>query len=239
MIGYVANILPFSSVDGPGNRTVVFLQGCNLDCAYCHNPETIEMASEKNVPEGACEMSVEEVVSAVSKYQAFLSGVTISGGECTVQYGFLMELIEAFHKIGLEVYVDTNGLLAEEKMRKLIEAADGFMLDVKAFDKGDHKRLTGAENEVIIHNFNHIAQAGKLYEVRTVVVPGLLNNLLTVKETAKRIARYDGTIRYKIIRYRPHGVRKERIQSDSPNDDLMNMLVKAATENGCSNIILV
>ena len=155
--GDVAKILPFSAVDGPGNRAVVFLQGCDFDCRYCHNPETrarcvncgvcvavcpsgaLSMAaaapstgtpyglrvswdSTRCAGCGACvaacpndsspkaaEMSVAEVLAAVGRYRAFLSGITVSGGECGLQAGFLEALLAGSRAAGLPGLVDTNG----------------------------------------------------------------------------------------------------------------------------------
>ena len=142
--GIVNRILPFSSVDGPGNRTVIFLQGCNYNCLYCHNPETIKCCSNcglcmEHCPKGAitlekgkikwdskaciaCDrclkecphqstpkavlMSIEDAVNEIRKWQAFISGITISGGECTVQADFITALCREARNLGLTAFLE-------------------------------------------------------------------------------------------------------------------------------------
>ena len=77
----VNKIIPFSSVDGPGNRTAIFLQGCNINCLYCHNPETRDKYGDKNITT-VTEMSSDEVLEQVKKQIPFVRGITVSGGEC-------------------------------------------------------------------------------------------------------------------------------------------------------------
>ncbi len=86
MEGFVRKILNSSAVDGPGNRMVIFLQGCNLNCTYCHNPETIDIIKEAH--DSIQIMKPEDILERVLKVKPFISGVTFSGGECTLQYDF-------------------------------------------------------------------------------------------------------------------------------------------------------
>ncbi len=239
MTGYVARILPFSAVDGPGNRTVIFLQGCNLNCAYCHNPETIALAKDGNVPEGASAQTVDQVIDQVMKYSLFISGVTISGGECTVQFNFLMEVVKALKAKDLHVLIDTNGMVALDKLQQLMQVADGFMLDVKAYGEDVHKALTGASNHNSKQTLDLLLLADKLYEARTVIVPDLMDGKETVTYVAARIAAIDPAVRYKIITYRSHGVRQEMKAHPSPSVEDLQALKAMAEKIGCENVLLV
>lgn len=273
----VNRILPFSSVDGPGNRAVIFLQGCNFNCLYCHNPETInqcidcgeclaacpsgalgkkagkavwDSASCVNCDAclGACSyksspkavvMTVEEIMEAVKKVRPFISGITVSGGECTLQKEFLVDLIKEAHKYKLTVFVDSNGSMDFSKEDKLTSSMDMVMLDIKTFDPEEHKRLTGMSNEIVLKNAEYLAEQGKLYEVRTVIVPELLDNLRNVREISAMIARLDPEIRYKLIKFRPIGVISEMKNVPVPSDEQMEQLRKIAEEKGCRNVIVV
>lgn len=239
MKGLIARILPFSSVDGPGNRSVVFLQGCNFDCLFCHNPETIPILKEANESLHVRAMRVEEVISELDKVKVFTSGVTISGGECTVQYAFLLELVKALKAENYNVFIDTNGNLPEHKLEPLLEWADGFMVDFKSAHSEEHRALTGADNANTIRCIHKAAEAGKLYEIRTVIIPDVLDNAYNVSEGAALIAKYDTNIRYKIIKYRQHGVRKEKLLSREPTNAEMNRLKKCAEAAGCTQVIIV
>ncbi|WP_069650061.1 YjjW family glycine radical enzyme activase [Caloranaerobacter ferrireducens] len=274
--GYVNKILPFSSVDGPGNRTVIFLQGCNFDCLYCHNPETINYCINcgicvykcpynalsiinnkviwdekyckncdlciKTCPNSSSPkvklMTVDEVIDFVRKMKPFISGVTISGGECTLQYNFVSEIFKETKEIGLTTFLDSNGYIPLKNLRLLVENMDMAMIDLKSFDRDEHLKLTGKDNETVIENVKYLAKINKLYEVRTVIVPDILDNYYNVDNISKLIASLNPNIRYKIIKYRPIGVR-EGVHCFVPDDELMEKLFNIASRNGCKNVILI
>lgn len=237
MKGYVRNIIPFSSVDGPGNRTVLFLQGCNLDCLYCHNPETIEFATVDKLIEGVELVDHIEIVDRLIKYSGFTKGVTISGGECTSQYKFLIEICKELKNRGLEVYLDTNGLLKHEKFVTLCEYVDKFMFDIKSFDENEHIMLTGSSNKAILENLRYALDIDKVFEVRTVIVPKVLNNFRNVVKVSKMISGHN--VRYKIIKFRNKGVRDCLKGVKSPSDDYMSELRRVATSYGVKDILIV
>ena len=146
-VGYVRQIIPFSAVDGPGNRTVIFFQGCNMKCVTCHNPETIPVHHNLEA------IGVEAVVASVLRYRSFIDGVTITGGECTLQKDFLHELCKALNGEDISVLIDSNGLMIEvfELIKPYIS---GVMLDVKSADESEHLWLTGV-------SFSNVAQNAK------------------------------------------------------------------------------
>lgn len=233
--GIINKILPFSSVDGPGNRTGIFMQGCNFNCAYCHNPETIEIGHSKVT----LSMTVEEVINEIIKTKSFISGVTVSGGECTLQHEFLTALFKEIKKIDLSTFIDTNGSLPFYKYPELVQVMDMAMVDVKAFDSREHIRLTSKDNDIVLKNVRYLAEINKLYEVRTVIVPGILDNRNTVDMTSKLLASLNPQIRYKLIKYRGLGVRSELIKSYTPSEKMMKELMYIAKVNGCRNVVLV
>ncbi|MHB1391579.1 MAG: radical SAM protein [Clostridia bacterium] len=230
----VNKILPFSSVDGPGNRTVIFLQGCNFNCLYCHNPETISKSSPKAVV-----MTVSEVMMAIDRVRPFISGITVSGGECTLQKEFLIELFEEVHKLKLTAFVDTNGSIDFSNEEKLTNSLDMVMLDIKSFDEEEHRMLTGMSNNLILKNAEYLARLDKLYEIRTVFVPGLLDNRRNVLDVSRLIAGLNPNIRYKLIKFRPLGVLGDMKKVPAPSNELMEDLKKSAEEMGCRNVIVV
>lgn len=277
MNGILNKIIPFSSVDGPGNRTAIFLQGCNFNCLYCHNPETINHCIHCGICVEHCpvkalsieskrvvwnpeicincdncikvcphtsspkttEIDAESLYNIILKYKGFISGITVSGGECTLQDDFMVELFEKVKKQQLTCFVDSNGYKDFQTMPKLTETMDMAMIDLKAFDLNDHIKLTGKSNETVIKNIEYLANIKKLYEIRTVVVPELIDNEKTVFEGSKLLAAIDPDIRYKIIKYRPMGVRTELIDANTPEDEYMEYLANVARENGLKNIILI
>ena len=264
MVATVNKIIPFSTVDGPGNRTAIFLQGCNMNCLYCHNPETrgkcvhcgvcvkscptraltmdggrvqydlvkcvhcdtcIRVCPFDSSPKTA-DMTPEQVWQAVEKQIPFIRGITVSGGECTLYPEFLTELFTIAQSRGLTTLIDSNGTLDFEQHPALLAVTDGVMLDIKAFDGGEHRRVTGMDNALVLQNARYLASLGKLYEVRTVVSPGLFDAGRTVEQTADLLAPYLSVspIRYKLIAYRPMGVRQQyaSILQVPSRDDLDN-----------------
>lgn len=275
--GLVNRILPFSSVDGPGNRSVIFLQSCDFDCLYCHNPETINLcnhcgrcveacpygllslvnkkitwnkqacrqcgkclrACNRNSSPKVVRMNVDEVVQEIIKVKSFISGITVSGGECTLQLEFLTALLNKIKKIGLTVFIDTNGSVPLYDKEELVDVMDMAMIDVKAYDPKEHEKLTGMDNKIILENVKYLAEINKLYEVRTIIAPGILNNQYNVDMISKMITTLNPQIRYKLIKYRPIGVRTELVDSYLPTDEMMNELIDLALNNGCKDVNLV
>ncbi|MGL4603371.1 MAG: YjjW family glycine radical enzyme activase [Iodobacter sp.] len=276
----INKIIPFSNVDGPGNRMAIFFQGCNFDCAYCHNPETLNFcnhcgdcishcpATALSNPEhkiiwnsaictgcDTCtqtcptssspktrQYTVDELLQEVDKVQAFISGITVSGGECSLQHKFITDF---FHAVKdkyprLSCFVDTNGSLhlACESFADFIQITDYFMLDIKAWDEDEHIKLTGKSNEAVLENLYYLKKLGKLFEVRTVVVPEYLNNQLTVEQVAEAISH--SAIKYKLIKYRSNGVRKEKLAGiSSPGEQYMQALQQAAISRHAGEVVII
>ena len=274
----VNRIVPFSSVDGPGNRTAVFLQGCNFNCRYCHNPETIRVCTHCGAcvsvcPVGAlriedgevrydwakCKMcdacihvcphsscprirnlSDEECMHEIEKQIPFIRGVTVSGGECTLHRDFLVALSRRVRAHGLGFLLDSNGNYDFSADGELLNAVDGVMLDVKAWDAENHLRLTGADNDLVKRNLDFLATAGKLEEVRTVVAPDWMNPEETVEAVSRRLVSLGAAnTRYKIIRYRPMGVRSEYRDQSVPTKERLNALAERANVLGIANTVLI
>jgi len=184
-------------------------------------------------------MTVEDVLKAIQNVRPFITGITISGGECMLQKEFVTELCEEAKKIGLTAFIDSNGSIPFYGDDRLITAIDMVMLDVKSFDKEEHKMLTGQDNEVVLKNMEYLAYISKLYEIRTVVVPDVLNNERNVDMASKRLAELDPSIKYKLIKYRPIGVRTDMIKSSMPTDDMMTKLKDIAVKNGCKDVVVI
>ena len=274
----VNKIIPFSSVDGRGNRSAIFLQGCNYNCLYCHNPETIKRCISckeciEKCKTGAlfydsltntvrwddtkcvgCDdciktckhssspktkiMSASDVIERVKKQMPYIRGITVSGGECTLQSEFLRELFFLAKKLSLSTFLDSNGTYNFSSDPELLSVTDGVMLDIKAFDNEEHIAITSANNEIVLKNAVFLAEHHKLEEVRTVVVPGLFNAENTVTNVCKLLHKYSNEVTYKLIKYRPFGVReKYKEVFITPSDDLMNKLERIAAGEGFKTII--
>ena len=219
----VRKIIPQSTVDGPGNRFAVFLQGCNIRCAYCHNPET----QAPDDPE-AREMSVEDVLRELRPCVPFVRGITVSGGECMLQVEWLTELFRTVKALAdetghsLTCLIDSNGTILFARYPELMALCDGVMLDVKSWDETVYRRLTGAtDNHVVKENLQWLLRAHKLEEVRIVCLPervDIENCLEHVAETFDSIGR---KVPVRLLRFRPHGVVGELAHHPMPTDEQM------------------
>ena len=278
----MARILPSSAVDGPGNRAVVFLQGCDFDCAYCHNPETRNLCDGCGACVGACaygalstadgagdrrvawdesacrdcgacvracpkgsspktvRLTAADILSRLERRKPFLSGITVSGGECGLQAGFLEELAVAARAAGLPALIDTNGSTDYAKLPRLVDAAEGFMLDVKAWDDGVHRALTGAGNAMVKRNLAFLSARGKLAEVRVVVVPGRVDAAACVTGIAEILgAAGRGRTVLKLIAFRPEGVRSAQVPLPVPGREELEALAALARAEGLADVVIV
>ena len=274
----VNRIVPFSAVDGPGNRTAVFTQGCTFTCKYCHNPETMALCDACGIcvsvcpagalamvngqvvydrskcvmcdacihacPSNACPrirwMDADDVMREVRRNMPFIRGVTMSGGECTLYRDFLLEMAERAHQAGLTILLDSNGGYDFSADEALTDAADGVMLDIKAWNDEQHADITGRTAEITRRNLEWLGKKDKLTEVRTVVVPELIDAEETVREVSRRMAdmgRQD--VLYKIIRFRPMGVQEKYKGLRSPSDKELEQLTALAKQCGMRSVIQV
>ncbi len=175
LTGYVHSIETFGTVDGPGVRYVVFLQGCPMRCLYCHNPDTWDIG-------GGQPKTVAEIMEDYQKYRPFLAngGLTVTGGEPLVQMEFVLALFRAAAERGIHTCLDTSGVTFQpgnvalmERFDRLMEVTDLVMLDIKHIDPEKHLALTGKKQEPILEFARYVsAKPDTQLWIRHVVVPG-------------------------------------------------------------------
>jgi pyruvate formate lyase activating enzyme len=201
-----ADVIPFSWVDGPGNRFVLFLQGCNFNCVACHNPHTIPLVTPR-----AATLSVEQVLQEIRGAMPYISGVTVSGGEATVQHEFLAELFTAIKTAPdlrtLTTFIDSNGHATAEVWDSLAGVTDGVMVDLKALDDDQHRQLTGESNEMVLASIRHLHALGLLHEVRLLLIPGENDSDEQLAAVAAWVQSVGPDIQIRLNAYSSHGVR--------------------------------
>jgi pyruvate formate lyase activating enzyme len=153
-------------------------------------------------------MTVEQVLDQVRPWVPYLDGITFSGGECTLQWEFLLECLPRLRgELGLPVLLDSNGNMPAEVLECLLPETDGLLFDLKALDPQAHRALTGCGNERILANLARAAAAGKVTEVRTVLIPGVTDEPATVLAMARLVAGLGNGPPLRLSRFRPQGVR--------------------------------
>lgn len=183
--------------------------------------------------------SVEELIEHIKRVKPFIRGITVSGGECTNYSSFILKLFKEVKKLGLTCLIDSNGCYDYKNMKELIEVSDGVMLDVKAFDNDFHKDIIGVGNNIVIDNLYYLLNIDKLEEVRTVILPNEdKNNYFTVDNVSKIIK---DKSRYKLIKYRYFGVRKEgtdKFNKVVVSDGYIEKYKELALNNGCKGVVV-
>ncbi len=180
MKGKIHSVETFGTVDGPGIRYVVFLQGCNFRCLYCHNPDTWACSNFQ-------EMTSQELVDDIVKYKRYIDGVTVSGGEPLLQIDFVIDLFEKVKQEGLTTCLDTNGSIFDknnnqliQKYKKLMSVTDLVMLDIKHIDSLEHEKLTGSSNKNTLEFAEFVDNLNKDLWLRYVLVPTINDNEKTL-----------------------------------------------------------
>lgn len=176
MKGRIHSLESFGTVDGPGTRYVVFVQGCPMRCQYCHNPDTWAMT-------GGTEMEPAEIIEQYERNKAFYQnggGLTVTGGEPLMQPDFMIELFTLAKEKGIHTCIDTSGIAFKkdnkaivEKLDKLMPLTDLVMLDIKHIDPEKHMELTKQPNEGILDFAAYLNEKQVPMWIRHVVVPGI------------------------------------------------------------------
>ena len=178
MNGYIHSTESFGTVDGPGVRFVIFLQGCPMRCKYCHNPDTWKMNT-------GTVRSAQSLIQEYERNQAFYGngGITVTGGEALMQIDFLLELFELAKKKHIHTCLDTSGVTYRpgesdynRKLDALMEITDLVLLDIKHIDPEGHKDLTGHELPNILAFARYLDQKNIPVWIRHVVVPGITDD---------------------------------------------------------------
>ena len=193
MKGYIHSSETFGTVDGPGIRYVLFMQGCPMRCLYCHNPDTWKVGTGTPI-------DPETVIREYKKNAAFYSngGITVTGGEPLLQIEFVTELFRLAKEEGIHTCIDTSGVTYSEtntaytkKLDELMKYTDLVMLDIKHIDDKEHKALTSHTNEGILA-FAKYLEAGNIpLWVRHVVIKGYTDS----PEHLKNLGRFIGTLK--------------------------------------------
>ena len=237
VIGRVHSIESCGTVDGPGIRFVLFLQGCLMRCKYCHNRDTWDTTVGK-------EMTVEDVMAEFKSCRRFFKsgGITVSGGEALLQIDFVTELFRACKAEGIHTCLDTNGFIryCQHKLDPLLDVTDLVMLDPKQMDPQKHIELTRTPNDYAIQFANILYERHQATWIRHVVVPGHTDDEASLTMLAEFVKGMTNVTRVELLPYHKMGCHKWDSFGESyplegvepPAKDKMDNIVQLMSASG-------
>lgn len=217
MKGRLHSIESFGAVDGPGIRTVFFMQGCPARCWYCHNPDTWKETEGRNV-------ELDEILFRAKRgvpYYGNDGGVTFSGGEPLLQGEFLLEAINALKEIGIESAIDTSGTYIDEHTEKVIDAAALVLLDIKYVEPKRFKTITGCDQDTLFKIIDIINRLDKHVWIRQVIMPGVNDTPEYIDQLNDFIKQINNVDKVELLGY--HNMAKNKYEKLGMNYRLKNM----------------
>ncbi len=247
--GRIFDIQRFSTHDGPGVRTIVFLKGCPLRCRWCCNPESQSYKIQQMKEKGSLktvgrDVTVEEVLSEVLRdrpyYRRSGGGLTLSGGESLWQPDFATALLEAAHQNGINTALETTGFADAEVIERFLPHVDLFLMDIKHTDSRKHEEFTTRPNEKILQNAKLIAQKAKRLIIRVPVIPGFNDTEGEIESIARFAASLPNVNEIHLLPYhrmgqgKYEGLDRPYLMGDvpPPTAEQMERLLKVCARHG-------
>ena len=220
MIGKIHSIETFGTVDGPGIRFVVFMQGCTLRCKYCHNRDTWD-------PHIGKDMSSDELVNEILRYKSYMDnsggGVTVSGGEPLLQAEFVTELFKKLKKLNIHTALDTAGSIPiSQQIKELLQYTDLVLLDIKHIDDEKAKILTGFSNKNNLEFAKHLNTINLPAWIRQVLVPGYTDDPFDLQKLKQFIDTLQNVEKVEILPY--HNLGKYKWEEIEGKYELENVV---------------
>lgn len=227
-VGRIHSIESLGSLDGPGIRTVFFMQGCNMQCLYCHNRDSWDCSGGKSI-------STDEIVRSTLSYCDYYGGrggVTFSGGEPLLQSDFLIEVVGELKKRGIHTALDTSGSIFSESSRRLIELVDLVILDIKHSDIGQYEELCRYSGSNTFKTLEFLQNGHSPYWIRQVILKGYTASISQVDKLQQIVSRGLFPEKVELLPYHKMGLEKwtalnceSPLQGiDPPSEDLMSQL---------------
>lgn len=221
--GFVHSVESFGSVDGPGIRFLIFLQGCPMRCQFCHNLDSWKTGIGE-------ERTADELLDQAERFRAYWGdngGITVSGGEALLQIDFLLELFEKAKQRGIGTCLDTSAQLFTrkspffEKFERLMELTDTVLLDIKHIDDEEHRKLTRHSNANILDCARYLSEIDKPVWIRHVLIPGITDKDEYLVRLRDFLSTLHNIERIEVLPYHTLGVYKyEKLGIDYPLKDV-------------------
>lgn len=238
MIGYYHSIETMGTHDGGGIRFVLFLQGCQMQCKFCHNPDTWRL--------GGKEISAKEVAKQVIEYRPYFEatggGITLSGGEPLCQADFVAEVFRLCKGKDIHTTLDTSGYGSPQGLSKVLSSTDQVLFSIKVVDQNKHRWLTGVPNELIMENLKTVMDVMGVVVLRYVIIPGINDGEKEISQLLELINSLKGEVKLQLLPYHRGGVFKwnnlgkkyEFEQIKEPSQERMKILGRLFRNRGCT-----
>ena len=193
----ISQFQSMGTLDGPGLRYVVFMQGCPLRCIYCHNPETWAAEGQR--------YSVQEVMDKILRCKAYIvkgGGVTFSGGEPLLQWNFVKEVFRRLHAEGIHTALDTSGIGDLDGAKELLEWTDLVICDLKFSNEVHYKRYTNGDMRQVLAFLKLTEQMNVPLWIRHVVVPGLTSGADNIERIGQLARRFSNLEKIELLPFR-------------------------------------
>lgn len=221
--GFVHSIESFGSVDGPGIRFLIFLQGCPMRCQFCHNPDSWKTGVGE-------EWSADDLLDKAERFKSYWGdkgGITVSGGEALMQIDFLIELFEKAHQRGINTCLDTSAQPFKkegkffEKFERLMAVTDTVLLDIKHINDEEHRKLTLHSNKNILDCARYLSEIHKPVWIRHVLIPGITDEDEYLEELRDFLSTLSNIQRIDVLPYHTMGIYKyEKLGIPYPLDGI-------------------
>jgi pyruvate formate lyase activating enzyme len=202
IVGRIHSLESFGTVDGPGIRFVVFMQGCPLRCRFCHNPDTWE------VNKGTL-YSPEQLFEEIMKYKAYMDfsggGVTFTGGEPLLQAEFILEVAKLLKTQNIPIAIDTSGYVWNDEVKAVLEYTDLVLLDIKNYDPLVYEAVTGVALAPTLNLLDYLREKDIAAWIRYVLVPQLTDNIDSIRKLSEHLGKYPNVEKIELLPFHKMG----------------------------------
>ena len=236
-IGRIHSLESFGTVDGPGIRFVVFMQGCPMRCQFCHNPDTWDVNKGK-------EYTPESLMEEILRYKSYMDyskgGVTFTGGEPLLQAEFILEVSKLCKAKGITVAIDTAGYILNDTVKELLEYTDLVLLDIKNYDPIVYKAVTGVLLSTTLKFLDYLREKNIPTWVRYVLVPQLTDNMDSISKLSDHLDGYPNVEKIELLAFHKMGEYKWKelgldyklTNTEEPSKELMEQVMGILSSNG-------
>lgn len=202
IIGRIHSLESLGTVDGPGIRFVVFMQGCVLRCQYCHNPDTWNTTT-------GMEYTPVKLVREIMKYKSYMKfshgGVTFTGGEPLLQTDFILEACKLCKEQGISVAIDTSGFIWNDKVKEVLKYTDIVLLDLKNYDPLVYSDITGVSLTPTLEFLDYLKEKNINTWIRYVLVPGLSDNIDSIQQLSEHLSQFPNVSKIEVLGFHKMG----------------------------------